>query len=269
MIFETGIWLCIGLYLMGWSSQFSLFQKPLKFSPVLEIRILQSACLLHAGILIFIVFTNSWPERLISDLLSAIAWLPVFIYLLLRKWINSEISATSIPLFTAILLLISETFLKQDLATLASVQQAPLFHQTFLICHITTLIAGYILLGLSCISSILFLYQERQIKTKLVKVLVHRFPSLTTLDQISYRSVTLGFLFLTLGLVLGILLSDGLQSTRNMWRLGIVLLVWFFYASFLLERFWTGHKQRFSAIWSIIGFFLLLASLIIEMAHLI
>ena len=269
MIVEAGIWLSIALYLIGWCSQFTLFQKPLNLPPVVEIRTLQGACLLHTIILIFILFTHPWPERLIPDLLNAIAWLPIFIYLLLRKWLISEISATSIPLFTAILLLISWGFFKQNIPTLASIQHAPLFHQTLLISHISTLIAGYILFGLSCISSIFFLYQEHQIKTKLVKVLVHRFPSLTTLDQISYRSLTMGFLFFTLGLILGILLSDGLQSVRNIWRLGIVLLVWLFYALFLLERLFPGHKQRFSAIWSIIAFILLLASLIIEMTHLI
>ena len=187
--------------MIGWCSQFSLFQKYLSLSPLVEIRTLQGACLLHAVILIFILFTHSWPERLIPDIINTIAWLPIFIYLLFRKWINSEIGATSIPLFTVILLVVSWGFLKLNLPTLASIQQAQLFHQTLLISHITTLIAGYILFGISCISSILFLYQEHQIKTKLVKVLIHRFPSLTTLDQISHRTVTMGFLFFTLGLI--------------------------------------------------------------------
>ncbi len=269
MFIDVGILASIGLYLIGWCSQFSLFQKHLSLSPLVEIRTLQGACLLHSVVLIVILFTHSWPERLIPDIINTIAWLPVFIYLLFRKWINSEISATSIPLFTVFLLLISWGFLKQNLPTLASIQQARLFHQTLLISHITTLIAGYILFGISCISSILFLYQEHQIKTKLVKVLIHRFPSLTTLDQISNRSVTMGFLFFTLGLILGILLSDGLQSVRNIWRLGIVLLVWLFYALFLLERLFSGHQQRFSAIWSIIASILLLLSVIVEMTHLI
>lgn len=269
MIVEAGIWLSICLYLIGWSSRFSLFQQRLNFPPTFGLRVLQLACFIHTVTLLFILFTSVWPAALIPDLLNAIAWLPIFIYLIARHQIQNPISSTSIPPFSAVLLFVSILLLKQDLPTLTLIEQAPLMHQTLLITHITALIAGYVLFGLSCTSSVLFLYQEHQIKTKLVKVLVHQFPSLATLDRISYRSVILGFLFLTVGLVLGVLLSDGLQSSRSIWRLGISLLIWLLYAFFLVERFIQGYKRRLVAIWSIIGFFLVLASLIIETVHLI
>ncbi len=268
MIVETGIWVSIFFYLLGWSTQFSLFQKQFNVPSAFGIYSLQLACLLHSGTLLITLFTGLWLEHLIFDFLNGIAWAPIFIYLLIRKRIQSQISASGIPLFTIVLLSISTLFLTEKIPTLEWVQQAPLLHQTLLITHITALIAGYVMFSLSCISSILFLHQEHQIKTKLVKLLVHQFPSLTTLDQISYRSVVLGFIFLTIGLILGILLSDNLQSSRSLGRLGIALVIWLLYAFFLMERFFQGYKRRFIAIWSIIGFFLVLASLIIETAHL-
>lgn len=269
MVVEAGIWLSVFFYLMGWSSRFSLFQKPLRLSPAFGVRTLKLACLLHTATLLLVLGSGTWPEHWLSDLLNGIAWLPMIFYLLVRPRIQSPISSTGIPLFSVVLLFISVLLLNQDLPSLELIGQARLFHQTLLITHITALIAGYVLFGMSCISSVLFLYQEHQIKTKLVKLLVRHFPSLTTLDRISYRSVILGFLFLTLGLVLGVLLSDGLESSRNMGRLGISLLIWLLYAFFLLERFIQGYKRRFTAIWSIVGFFLALVSLVIEAFHLL
>ena len=269
MVVEAGIWLSVFFYLMGWGSRFSLFQKPLRLPPAFGLCALQFACILHTATLLLMLATSAWPEDLIPDLLNAIAWLSVFLYLVVRQRIQSPIGSTAIPLFSVVLLCISVLLLKQDLPSLELMDEAPLFHQTLLITHITTLIAGYVLFGMSCISSVLFLYQEHQIKTKLVKLLVHRFPALTTLDRISYRSVILGFLFLTVGLVLGVWLSDGLQSPRNMGRLGISLLIWLLYAFFLLERFIQGYKRRFTAIGSIVGFFLAMASLVVEALHLI
>ncbi|MBF0277319.1 MAG: cytochrome c biogenesis protein CcsA [SAR324 cluster bacterium] len=269
IIVETGIWASVFLYAIGWCTQFSLFQKRFNLSSTFGINSLLLACLLHSATLLYTIFSGFWSTHLIFDFLNAIAWAPIFIYLLLRKRLHSDISSSGIPLFTILILLLSTLFLKENIAALEWVKQAPFLHQALLITHITTLIAGYVLFGLSCISSVLFLYQEHQIKTKLVKILVHQFPSLTRLDQISYRSVILGFSFLTIGLILGILLSDNLQSSRSLGRLGFAFLIWFLYAFFLMERFFQGYKRRFIAIWSIIGFFLVLTSLIIETVHLI
>ncbi len=269
MIVEVGIWISLLFYFAGWSAQFAKFQHRLHIPESLGIHILQAGCSIHFVAICYLFYQHTWPETLISDFLNLIAWIPILIYLLTRKYITSQISTTVIPPFSIVLLLISYLLHKKDLPTLELIQEAPLLHQTLLITHISTLIAGYVLFGFSCIASIIFLYQDHQLKTKLVKLLVNQFPSLATLDQTSYKSIIMGFFFLTIGLILGITLSIDLQSSRSVLRLGFSILIWLLYAFFLMERFFQGYQRRFSAIWSVIGFFLVLMSLVIESMHLV
>ncbi|MBF0286666.1 MAG: cytochrome c biogenesis protein CcsA [SAR324 cluster bacterium] len=268
MIVEAGIWISLLCYLAGWSAQFSKFQSTVNIPELSGLRILQAGCIIHFAAICYFFYKHSWPETLISDFLNLIAWIPIFLHLLTRKYITSKISTTVIPPFSIVLLLISYLLHAQSIPTLELIREAPLLNQTLLITHISALIAGYVLFGFSCISSIIFLYQDHQIKTKLVKLLVNQFPSLSTLDQTSYKSIIMGFFFLTIGLILGIILSIDLQSSRSILRLGFSILIWLLYAFFLMERFFQGYQRRFSAIWSVIGFFLVLMSLIIESMYL-
>lgn len=266
---DIALWASLICYLFGWAAQFSYLQKKLNLSPNVGLRSLQIGCLIHSSYLVYVFFHSDWPQTLILDFLKLIAWFPTLMYLFFQKQIRDEISSTGIPLFTIFVLGISAVLSSQNIPTIETIRDAPIVYQTTLIIHISTMIAGYILFGLSCFSSILFLYQEHQIKTKLVKLLVNQFPSLSTLDQISYRSVILGFLFLTVGLILGVVLSDGLQSLRSIVRIGITLLIWLLYAFFLVERYFKGSARRYSAIWSVAGFFLVLMSLFVEFSHLV
>ncbi len=267
-IVQAGVWISILIYLVGWSTRFSLIRERMRIGSTFGLRVLQLGCACHGLILVYELYTSNWPLTLVADLLNIIAWLPLFMYLLLRRHADNPISASVIPPFTIVLLMLSFVLLERNAPTFELIREAPLFYQTVLVTHVVSLIAGYVLFGLSCATSILFLYQEHQIKTKLVKILDNRFPALGTLDIISYRSIIIGFVFLTVGLVLGVLLTESLQSTRNVMRLGVTILIWLLYGVFLMERWFQGYQRRIAAIWSVVGFFLVLASLIIELVHL-
>ena len=53
-------------------------------------------------------------------------------------------------------------------------------------------------------ASLLYLLQERRLKAKKPSSLISFLPALEVIDQIGYRSLLLGFPFMTLGLITGI-----------------------------------------------------------------
>ena len=76
-------------------------------------------------------------------------------------------------------------------------------HKGWLIAHIILIFTGYAALVLSFGASLLYLLQERRLKSKKPTSLISFLPALEVIDQIGYRSLLLGFPFMTLGLITG------------------------------------------------------------------
>ncbi len=76
-------------------------------------------------------------------------------------------------------------------------------HKGWLIAHIILIFTGYAALVLSFGASLLYLLQERRLKAKKSTSLISFLPALEVIDQIGYRSLLLGFPFMTLGLITG------------------------------------------------------------------
>src|SRR6202162_1345205 len=74
-------------------------------------------------------------------------------------------------------------------------------HKGWLVAHIILIFTGYAALVLSFGASLLYLIQERRLKAKKPSSLISFLPALEVIDQIGYRSLLLGFPFMTLGLI--------------------------------------------------------------------
>jgi ABC-type uncharacterized transport system permease subunit len=133
--------------------------------------------------------------------------------------------------------------------------------------HIVALLAGHLLFALACLSSVAFLLQERQLKSK-SRLISSRLPSLGTLETVTHRSVGLGFVCLTIGILLGLAVAGAENLGARIWDLRLIIPVasWTVYAGFLLVYTYQGRRGRFSAVWSIVGFLFVLASLLFELA---
>ena len=75
----------------------------------------------------------------------------------------------------------------------------------WLVIHILLVLAGYAALLFTALAAGAYLVQERRLKSKQSSALLERLPPLGTLDEMLSKSLGLGFGFLTLGLVFGIL----------------------------------------------------------------
>lgn len=122
--------------------------------------------------------------------------------------------------------------------------------------HVVVLFVGEAAFALACGAGVLYLLQERAIKTKQRGFFYRRLPSLERLDRTGYRCIVIGFTLVTVGLVGGFVYAKAAWGRFWTWDPKEVwsAAMWLFYAALLHERLAVGWRGRKSAIMSIIGF---------------
>lgn len=130
--------------------------------------------------------------------------------------------------------------------------------------HIFLIFMGEAALALACGTGILYLLQEKGIKTKTPGFFFKRLPSLDFLDDVGYTCLTTGFALLTIGLVTGFIYAKAVWGRFWSWDPKEVASVgtWLIYAALLHLRFYSGWRGRKSAIMAIIGFFIIIFTFI-------
>ena len=129
--------------------------------------------------------------------------------------------------------------------------------------HIALAMVGIAAFVFNFAGAIMYLLQERQLKTKRPGAFYYRLPSLETLDRLTFRTLALGFPFLTTGLVLGLLWARAAWgSTFTFDPLAFFsFLAWVVYAGTLAGRAIAGWHGRRAAYFSIVGFAALVLTL--------
>ncbi|OPY04683.1 MAG: Cytochrome c biogenesis protein CcsA [Syntrophorhabdus sp. PtaB.Bin184] len=108
--------------------------------------------------------------------------------------------------------------------------------------------------------SILYLLIEKEIKRKRSFPFSDRFPSLETLDRINYRCMSLGFPFLTAGIITGSIWAGFAWGSYWRWdpKETWSLITWIVYAILFHNRLALGWRGRRTAYMMILGFLLVL-----------
>ncbi|MFC1855077.1 c-type cytochrome biogenesis protein CcsB [Thermodesulfobacteriota bacterium] len=137
---------------------------------------------------------------------------------------------------------------------------APVLQSYWRPIHIFCAIVGDAMFGIAALAGIMYLLQERQLKTKKMTKLYHILPSLEVSDSINYKCLTFGFPMLTLGMVTGAIWANSAWGTYWSWdpKETWSLITWFIYAAMLHGRLTVGWRGRKVAILSIVGFLVIL-----------
>ncbi|MGB9417831.1 MAG: cytochrome c biogenesis protein CcsA [Acidobacteriaceae bacterium] len=112
----------------------------------------------------------------------------------------------------------------------------PEMRSGWLVVHISALLAAYTALLFSLIASVLYLAQERRLKSKEGIGFLAWLPPLETMDRIAYLSLLIGFPCMTLGLLAGCLIAQlsvgpayfldpKVLLSFGMWALYVLMLV--------------------------------------------
>jgi ABC-type uncharacterized transport system permease subunit len=135
---------------------------------------------------------------------------------------------------------------------------SPRVRDAWLLFHVLAVLVGYAGLLLTAAGSVFYLIQERRLKTKQSLAVFEKLPPLGTLDKLISRSMTFGFIFITLALIAGTIWAYVEIGTRWITEPKIVvsLATWFFFLVMVYLRVsagWRGRKAAVMAI-TVLGF---------------
>jgi ABC-type transport system involved in cytochrome c biogenesis permease subunit len=196
------------------------------------------------------------PMLTLAEGVSVVIWVVV----LLDLWIGYRSGITTLDAFFLPVILALGLGLPTGLRDLAF---EPQLQSRWALVHVALVLVGLAALVLNFGSALMYLIQERQIKARRPGAFYYGLPSLGTLDHLTLVTLTVGFPFLTVGLLLGLV-----QAGRS-WahllagdpRALISLLMWLVYAATLSGRTVGGWRGRRAAYFAIAGFCVLLVML--------
>lgn len=126
--------------------------------------------------------------------------------------------------------------------------------------HVTLIVFSYAAFIITFICGVMYLVQERELKSKHFGAAFQRLPALNTCDDISYRAQSIGFVLLTLGLATGIIWNH--QRDGRFWHNDpkevLALVTWCIYLFIMHYRITAGIRGRKTALLSIAGFVIIL-----------
>ncbi len=192
------------------------------------------------------------------EALSFFAWLTVGIYIGVQARYH-------LPALGAVVAPLAFTVTLASFAFYTGVRELPPnLRSAWLPVHVTSAFLGNAVLALAFCISLVYLFHERQLKEKRVRVFGRRLPSLETLDQLNYRALAWGFPLLTLGIVTGALFAKRTWGHFWSWdeREIFSLVTWLLYAGLLEARMVAGWRGRRAATVTIVGFAFLFVSFV-------
>jgi cytochrome c-type biogenesis protein CcsB len=129
--------------------------------------------------------------------------------------------------------------------------------------HIALALVGIAAFVLNFAGAVMYVLQERQIKVKRQGAFYYRLPSLQTLDRLTYRTLALGFPFLTTGQILGMVSAPASWGSVFTFDplAALSIVVWVIYAATLAGRAIAGWHGRRAAYFAIAGFVALVITL--------
>ena len=141
----------------------------------------------------------------------------------------------------------------------------PFFQDKTVQVHIFFMLFSYTGLTIGFIASLMYLLLLKELRAKNLKYFYSRLPALELLDKLSLESIYVGFIFLTVGILIA--LSLGSKYLTHTWYLDLkivsVFITWIIYAVYLGIRWFLNTHPRKCAYVSIIGFSWIVISFLI------
>ena len=131
----------------------------------------------------------------------------------------------------------------------------PAIRNTWLAVHVVAALLGYAALLFTAAAAVVYLVQERQLKRKSKSSIFRVLPPLGTLDDLISKSLAAGFIFITIGIVIGSIWAFVEMGTS--WigdsSIGISFITWMVYLALVFFRVSAGWRGRKTAIFSIVA----------------
>jgi cytochrome c-type biogenesis protein CcsB len=176
------------------------------------------------------------------------SWSLVAVLFVARRRYRGGIIGAVLCLFAFLLLAYASLSGKVD----ARIQPLiPALQSNWLISHVISAFLAYACFALSFGAGVLYL-----VRKKARGGLVSRLPSTEFFDELAYRTISIGFLLLTLGIITGAVWADTAWGRYWGWdpKETWSLITWMLYGAYLHARLVKGWRGTATAVISIVGF---------------
>jgi ABC-type transport system involved in cytochrome c biogenesis permease subunit len=206
------------------------------------------------------VIDGRYPLFSLRETLSFLGWTMVAAYgLALYRYRAHALGAFMLPIttvltFAAIVMRADEGGVPDPLAGASGKWLFPF--------HTTVLIFAYASFFVVFVASIMYLWQERELKSKSFGAFFHRLPSLTTVNDIATVAATIGLTLLTLGIAAGMVWSSAKYGRvwHNDPKEILAALTWLLYLGLIVYRSTARWRGRRAAWLGVAGFALVLCT---------
>lgn len=140
----------------------------------------------------------------------------------------------------------------------------PALKSAWLWSHTILAFISYAAFTIAFCVAVMYLIQRYFLKKKKFGPLFQKLPSLDVLDDINYRSLTIGFPLLTIAIMTGAIWAEKAWGTYWSWdpKETWSLITWFIFAALLHGRLTTGWRGKRAALLTILGFAIMLFTFI-------
>ncbi|WKZ72920.1 MAG: cytochrome c biogenesis protein CcsA [Ignavibacteriaceae bacterium] len=207
--------------------------------------------IIHTTFLLFwTVHFDHPPITTKFEIFTVLAFSVGFSYFLIE--LSSDIRATGafILFFSFLFQTISSLFI-QDLLDVPEI-----LRNRLLGLHVVSALLGYAGITISAVYSLLFTIQYKKIKLNQFGLIFNRLPSLEMMEKLSVNSIMVGFVLLTVAILIGTIWLPQAFPNYSMWdpKLVATAIVWIIYGVGITIRFTIGLYGKKFMFFSITGF---------------
>ncbi len=198
------------------------------------------------------IFNHRCPITNFYETLSMCAFLTVLVYLFVH-W-RYKVASLSVFIFPLVFVMT----LVATLGNPVSAWSSPVVRNVWLTVHIVLVLLGYAALLFTAVGSVLYLFQERELKARKPRKFYYRLPPLGTLDDLISKSMAVGFALITLAVIAGV--TWAFIEVKTAWieqpKIAISFLTWGVYLALVCLRVAAGWRGRKAAIMTVtlVGF---------------
>ena len=201
-----------------------------------------------------------------TSAISTFVWLLALSYLYVEM--TTDERAMGVFILPLLVALQAIPAFKPNAVVRSAVLQGPLFGL-----HVSSLLFAYASFALACVIGITYVLLFKEIKAKHLGFFYARLPSLQVLDRMNQRAIVIGWIFLTVGLIVGGIwaaLARGYAAgdprvqamSLQDPKIFVALVCWFVYSFELFAARRIGWGGRRAAYLSAIGFAIVLLNFV-------
>jgi cytochrome c-type biogenesis protein CcsB len=200
---------------------------------------------------------NRFPVSTFHEAVSALGFLVAVVFLLVY-W-RYRLEALGVFVFPLVFMLTLAAAFTVDAPPGAA---GPTLRSFWLPLHAGMFFLGDTLLFLTCVAGVMYLLEERELKSKKPRAFYYRLPPLSVLDDLAQKTLAAGFPLVTTAMIIGAFFAS--RTMGGNWpldpKVAWSFVTWLIYLGLVFSRWTAGWRGRKAAYLAITGFAAVLVS---------